>query len=79
MPFELSELDGVGVADVDDPGVPPSPGDVDGAVVGAVVAGAWVETWAGGWAIAVLLPAGVGSNRQTAMNPAMDSATMKIV
>src|SRR6266496_627288 len=67
---ELSEvdgLDGVVVA----PG-PDSPDEVDGSGVdGAVLVVC-------GWATAVL-PKGAGSNRQTAMNPAMDSATTKMV
>lgn len=52
---------------------PDSPDDVDGSGVdGGVV----TEVW--GWATAVL-PNGVGSNRHTPMNPAMESATTKMV
>lgn len=73
----LSEVDGAGEVD----GVvvvapePDSPDDVDGSGVDGVVV---MEVCGWGWATAVL-PNGVGSNRHTAMNPAMESATTKMV
>jgi hypothetical protein len=70
----LSEVDGtVGVVVVaPEPDSPDEVGgsDVDGAVV--------TDGCGAGWAAAVL-PNGVGSNRHTAMNPAMESATTKMV
>jgi hypothetical protein len=79
--FALSGVDVGGGADVvgefDVPPVGP-PADVDGdeadvdGVDGAVTAG-------GAWATAVFCTGGPGSNRQTAMKPAIDSATTKMV
>jgi hypothetical protein len=80
--FALSGVDEGGGADVvgefDVPPVGP-PAEVDGAVVvglGADVDGA--TTAGGAWA-AAFCTGGPGSNRQTAMNPAIDSATTKMV
>jgi hypothetical protein len=79
--FALSGVDDVGGADVvgafDVPPVGP-PAEVDGGedevvgVDGAVTDG-------GAWATAVFCTGGPGSNRQTAMKPAIDSATTKMV
>jgi hypothetical protein len=78
--FEVDGVDGDGVDEddvvvgsvVDVEPVPEPLADVDGSVVaGAVV-------FAGG-AAAALLVTGPGSYCQTPMNPAMDSATMKMV
>jgi hypothetical protein len=80
--FALSGVDVGGGADVvGDFDVPPvgPPAEVDGgaAGLGADVDGA--VTLGGGAATAALRTGGPGSNRQTAMNPAIDRATTKIV
>ncbi|GHG25110.1 hypothetical protein GCM10017567_50430 [Amycolatopsis bullii] len=58
-----------GVSEVD--GVAEVAGGAE--VTGAVAAGG------GAWATVEVFCTGPGSNRQTAMNPAMDSATTKMV
>jgi hypothetical protein len=79
--FALSGVDDVGGADVvgefDVPPVGP-PAEVDGG--GAEVDGVdGAVTDGGAWATAVFCTGGPGSNRQTAMKPAIDSATTKMV
>jgi hypothetical protein len=72
-----SELDAVDR--VDDSGAcgAPDVADVDGAAEVADVDGAVML--GGGCAMAAVFCTGPGSNRQTAMNPAIDSATTKMV
>ncbi len=55
----------------------PEEADVDGAAGPADVDGA--VTLGGGCATTAVFCTGPGSNRQTAMNPAIDSATTKMV
>ncbi|MFB9688611.1 hypothetical protein ACFFTO_30930 [Amycolatopsis plumensis] len=69
-----------GTSEVDGAGEVADDGDVSEVDGGAEVAGVDV-TGAGGGACATaeVLCAGPGSNRQTEMNPAIDSATTKMV